>query len=508
MRVAFVFPPYNHKLFEENITIVDEEFGAFPPINLAYAAAIAEKAGHKVILLDANVQLLSKEDVYQKIKKFNAEVVGFYFTTYMFIQTLQWCDFLKDKLDISIIAGGINLKIYPKETLAHNSIDYGLIGDANKSLPALLNAIENNKEPESIYGVCYKKKIYNLKTNLFKQKVIVQKPDDNITPFEDYPFPARHLLPNHLYYSFISKRKNFSIAITSLGCKKKCTFCPMAKMKFMYRSVDSVIKEIKECYYKYNIRELDFFDPDMPCIKKRMYEICEKLIALNLDLEWSCRARVDSLDDDLCKIMSKAGCRQIYVGFETPDEKALKHIKKGITVKQMKYTVDIIKKYDMHVLGFFIIGNPGETIFSIIKTIKFALDLNLDYAQFSRLIAKPCTDLHSYLIDKTGNDYWKNYVSGKVEEKRLESPWTDLSENTIEMWTKIAYYIFYYRPTYIIKALLRIKSYEEFKRSIFVGSEMLFAAFSSDSKKKYKNKYIGTKGRSGLARILGIRSKK
>ena len=54
MRVAFVFAPYSHKKFEENIYVVDEDFGIFPPLNLAYAAAIAERAGHEARLFDAN----------------------------------------------------------------------------------------------------------------------------------------------------------------------------------------------------------------------------------------------------------------------------------------------------------------------------------------------------------------------------------------------------------------------------------------------------------------------
>ncbi|MFH1867952.1 MAG: hypothetical protein ABH843_03175 [Candidatus Omnitrophota bacterium] len=53
MRVALVFPPYAHKIFSENLSIVDEEFCLAPPIILAHVAAILEKHGHEVILVDA-----------------------------------------------------------------------------------------------------------------------------------------------------------------------------------------------------------------------------------------------------------------------------------------------------------------------------------------------------------------------------------------------------------------------------------------------------------------------
>jgi len=64
MKIAIIFPPYNHKKFSENLEVVDEEFGVYPPLGPAYAAAILEKAGHEVILIDAKALKLSKEETF------------------------------------------------------------------------------------------------------------------------------------------------------------------------------------------------------------------------------------------------------------------------------------------------------------------------------------------------------------------------------------------------------------------------------------------------------------
>ena len=63
MKIAFVYPPQIHKQFEEDIDIVSKEFGVFPPLGLAYAAAINEKTGNQSLIFDANAETLTKEQI-------------------------------------------------------------------------------------------------------------------------------------------------------------------------------------------------------------------------------------------------------------------------------------------------------------------------------------------------------------------------------------------------------------------------------------------------------------
>ena len=56
MKIAFIYPPQTHKQFEEDIDIVSKEFGVFPPLGLAYAAAIHERTGNKAMIIDANAE--------------------------------------------------------------------------------------------------------------------------------------------------------------------------------------------------------------------------------------------------------------------------------------------------------------------------------------------------------------------------------------------------------------------------------------------------------------------
>ena len=134
----------------------------------------------------------------------------------------------------------------------------------------------------------------------------------------------------------------------------------------------------------------------------------------------------------------------------------------------------LCNKYGVRVLGFFMFGNPGETKASLLKTIEFMKELDLDFVQICRTIAKPQTDLNDLLVRETGRDYWREFVLGTVGEERLPAPWTELSQREIEKYLKLAYYGFYFRPKYIWRKIVQLKSFSEFMRYVRVALRMLF----------------------------------
>ena len=124
MRVALIFPSYEPKVFSENLKTVDEEFCLAPPIILAYVAAILEKHGHEVLLVDVRALNLSKEGLLQLVRGFRPDILGFRAETYHFHDALDCMKYLKSYLRIPVFTGGVNMGLYPKETLSHDEIDY------------------------------------------------------------------------------------------------------------------------------------------------------------------------------------------------------------------------------------------------------------------------------------------------------------------------------------------------------------------------------------------------
>jgi len=464
VRIAFVFAPYRHKAFEENVTIVDDEFGRFPPINLATAAAIAEQAGHEVMVLDANVLGLEPDEAAKRLASFRPDLLGAYVTTYMFRDTLSYIRRIRASLRVPLIVGGVNMLLYPKETLSHSVVDYGLVGHAIDSLPPMLAAIEAGELPRGIPGACYREE---------DGEIVVEPQDNGPIDFGRFPFPARHMLPMDRYYSFISQRKPFTNMMTALGCPWSCTFCAIAPMPFSMRPAEQVVEEFTECHERHGIREIDIFDADFPYDRERTAAICEGLIAADLDVEWSVRSRIGSVDPELLELMARAGLRQIYYGIETPDPKALARMKKPLAPKKIKPILQATMDVGVRPLGFFMLGVPGETRRSMMGTIRYSQTLGLDFAQYSRTIAKPMTQLYQDQVRVTGEDYWRRWVLGSAQERRMGSHWTELGESEIELWTKLAYYSFYFRPHMVVRALARMRSSEEMMRSARVALKML-----------------------------------
>lgn len=462
MRLGLVFNPFSYKLHEENLKIVQRFFGLFPPLSLAWVAGIAEKAGHEVTLIDARTLRLSKEDVLDRLREFSPDVIGFMMTTYMYRETLEWIRYLKKHLNVPVIVGGYNLRVYPKESVAPPEIDFGVVEHAYYTLPKLFEELAGGRRFGDVPGLVYK-----------QDGAVIVTPHEMQIDFDKFPMPARHLLPNELYAEFPTERRNFTVMVTSLGCPRQCGFCEAGGTMYGPRSPETVVAEIEECYTKYGIREIDIFDYEFPIVRKRTREICRLLKDKKLDVEWACRARVDSVDESILREMKDAGCRRIYYGIESGVQEILDRVNKGVALRTIEETIRMTKEMGIRPLGFFLVGAPGDTRETVRQTVKFAKRLGLDYVQFSKTLAKPLTPLWKQMVENTGRDYWREYILGNVGDQVLPRPWTELTNEDIDRLARRAYLSFHLRPGFLIRSAFKTRSWKEFKRKFRALYEMV-----------------------------------
>ncbi|HCD37427.1 MAG TPA: hypothetical protein DEQ77_01625 [Candidatus Omnitrophica bacterium] len=222
------------------------------------------------------------------------------------------------------------------------------------------------------------------------------------------------------------------------------------------------------------MREIDFFDAVLFMPRERIREIFRLIQRRKLDIEWSARSRIDVVDEQLLKEAARAGCRQIYYGIESADQQILDSVKKGIQPKAVIETIKISKKFGIRTMGFFMVGNPGETKESVRKTIEFSKTLGLDFIQVSRTIPKPGTELDNAMMKVSMRDYWRMHVQGEEIAHRLPTPWVNLTEQEKESLAKEFYIKFYFRPRIIAQRILQLRSWEEFIRYIRVALKIIF----------------------------------
>ncbi|HHT9116990.1 MAG TPA: B12-binding domain-containing radical SAM protein [Candidatus Hypogeohydataceae bacterium YC38] len=464
MKITFIFLPTRCEINWTNLDAQDKVMESIPPLSLTYAAAVAERAGHKVSIIDAVAERLNLDKIVSRINALSPDILGFTVTTYGFAQNLNNIRLIKERVKIPVIVGGWHLSLYPAETIAHPEFDYAVVGEADDTLPELLKTLEWGGDLKGVKGIAYRR----------NGDTIVNAPREVRDTIDETLFPARHLLKNNQYFNVFTQRKNFTGMLSSRGCPFRCIFCDLKTKKYRLRSPENFVDEMEVCYKEFGIRSMDIHDTIFTINKKRASTMCEEMMRRKLDIDWTARARSDTVDKDMLKMMSRAGCKVVMFGIESGDPEILRILRKDIKLDRVREVVKWTKHYGMKALGFFILGSPGETTQSIRRTLNFACELPLDYVQFTKMTPFPNTELYELYKKEYGGDYWRDFTLDPSKEKELPLVGTDLSQKDALRYLKKAYIRFYFRPSYIIRALSRVGSFFELKNSAIAAYHILF----------------------------------
>ena len=473
MKIALIYPPFFHKKFNENLPTVDDEFGLFPHLGFGWVASAVKLAGHQARLFDAAASKCSYETVLAEVKEYNPDLLGFAaHATQTFRDMLLWARYFKRDTGLPALVGGHEAKIYPQEIMEHACFDYLCAGEAITFMEPFLAAFQRGYGFEKVPDLYHRVGGHVVKTF-----------DGKRLPFREHPLPDRSIFKNELYYSHVSQRHNFTIGMSEVGCPYPCSFCSIRRTGYDARTPEQVADEIELCIHEHGIHEIDWFDPIMLFDRQRAIGIAQEIKRRKLDIIWSTRCRLDSLtfrqqggavDEELIRELSEGGCRRLFFGLESGDEEVLKNVHKTINFKNTKRVLDCCAAHGIRPLGFFMIGNPGETKQTVERTIQFACSLPLDYVQFTLTMIKPHSELEQkYIVEALGFDYWREYIRGTVKEMLLPTPWTNLTRAQIERLARRAYLKFYLRPRYMWRMIRKIESLEEFFRYARVAFQLM-----------------------------------
>lgn len=169
--------------------------------------------------------------------------------------------------------------------------------------------------------------------------------------------------------------------------------------EYRSRSAVNIAEEFE--YIQKNLPEVKeiFIEDDTFTINKLLVQdFCSEVKKRKIDIAWSCNARA-TLDYSTMKMMKRAGCRLLIVGYESGSDEILSNINKGITTDQMRFFTDSAKKAKLLVHGDFIIGLPGETIKTAKMTLDFLKELKPNILQVAVATPIPGTRFYDYVKD-------------------------------------------------------------------------------------------------------------
>jgi radical SAM superfamily enzyme YgiQ (UPF0313 family) len=333
-----------------------------PPLGLAFLAAVLERAGVEVKVLDLVVFPYGKKMLKDLLEDFSPQVVCATSVTMTFDNAIKVIQDVKTlQPGILTVMGGPHVTFCAKDTMnSFPELDIVVLGEGEETIVDLAKAVEKGEKPDNIKGLVYRSLSGEIVSTGEK------KPSIDV---DSLPLPARHLLPLGRYRAL-----NMCISMTtSRGCPFKCIFCVGRKMvgaKVRYRDPKRVVDEL-EYLSTLNFCQINIADDLFTANKRHCFEVCTEIIKRGLNIKWTSFARVDTVSTEVLAKMKEAGCTTVSFGVESGNPEILKTIKKGITLKQVTDAVKMCTQTGITPHASFILGLPGETPETLKETVAF-----------------------------------------------------------------------------------------------------------------------------------------
>lgn len=439
------------------ITLINPpQFSGYPqpPLGLASIAAVLERQGYHVTLLDANAMNLPVSRIPTLTEQ--ADVIGITAMTPSINSAMEIAGLMKrQRGNRPVILGGAHGTLLPEETLqTAPGIDVVVRGEGEQTIVELMVALREDKGLEAIGGISYRA----------PEGIRHNEPQADCVDLDQLPFPAYHLLKDYRYHPHPPHgiARPFMALVTSRGCPYRCAYCskPIFGTRFNGRSPELVLDELTYLVRDQGTREIAFYDDVFTLNKKRTTAICQGIIERGLSFHWTCETRVNLVDQELLNLMKQAGCFAVAYGIESASPDILKLLHKDISVQQVIDAVKMTRIAGLEAIGYFMVGSPGETPATIRETIALSKRVNLDFAQYSITMPFPSTELYDLYVQQGFHHVdWKHFVyAGKSQESSPVFESASLSRQDINRWVARAYRSFYLRPGYFFQRLRRVSS--------------------------------------------------
>lgn len=443
-----------------------KHFGAMSePLGIAYIASYLETKKIPVRIIDAQAENLTIDDVIKNIVSHNDTIVGISMLTPTYGVVKNICHQLKKTYpNCLIVLGGPHCTVIPERTLQEISdADVICIGEGELTM-AEIAMMTDNSRIEAIKGICFR----------LNDKVIRTEDRPFVRELDQIPSPARHLLPMEKYHLTASRTTGTAYCptiIVARGCPYSCTYCSRTFGKtFRAHSIERIIDEIKSLIGTYKISQINIEADTLTANKKFLKELCYSLIdsGINKQIKWTCTSRVDTVNEEILRLMCDAGCWQISYGVETGSQRLLDLINKSVTLKDIEDTFRLTKKVGITIRGFFMLGLPTETRKESIATINFAKKLDPMWAQFTITIPYPGTKMF-HELDQKGQirTYdWNKYNTWSGWKGDDEIPFIPEGRSIKELHTlqKDALREFYLRPVVFLRFISTVRSFHDISK--------------------------------------------
>jgi len=375
----------------------------------------------------------------------------------------------------AIILGGPHVAADPVH-LFHlfPEADWAIGGEGELGLQAFVNALQAG-------SLSQRETLLSIPGLIWRDGPVTRVNEHHyVHDLDTLPFPAWDLMKPehfpHIPFNGYSRRHPIAPMILTRGCPYHCTFCGAASVngrRLRARSADNVMAELRLLTSQYGVREIQFYDSNCADRRGPLREVLRRVIAEGIDITWCAPngIRLDAVDEELASLMQRSGCFQVNVGIESGSPRILKQIKKNLSLDRVRSSVALLRRHRIEVVGFFMLGFPGETRDEMRQTIDLAMELPLTGASFSIYCPLPGTE-----------DYETTFRDGRPDHDVLESfdfvryqnYLSEVPAGELRALQRRTYLRFHLRPSVLRYMLRNLNSLE---KALFIAKQAVHKVF-------------------------------
>lgn len=445
-----------------------------PPYTLALIAALLRRAGMDVRLVDATVEALSIDEVIARL-----DAGGFVPTLILFPSTTPTLDAdvaavarLKARYGAPMFCFGPHASTAPALSMARAAAVDGMFVGEPEAAALQLASLESAGRLGEVGSLTWREP---------GGPVVPHRAHGTYDEFLAMPYPAWDLVPLK-NYALPLVDKPYVIIETSRGCPYSCDFCvaPIHQgHKFRERGAKVLVDEIERTHREHGIEYFYLWGDTVTLNVKSFSAFCDELIARKLPIQWFGNARADNLTDPaFVHRLKRAGCWMLALGIETESEDVRKDMVKRLERTKIEAAFRNMRDAGIKSFAFFIFGYPGETLGTMDQTVRYAIELDPDFANFYPAVPYPGTAMFDKVVKDGLLPEGADADWSKMEYSYYLLNGNGLNERVVMDAINRAKRRFFLRPGYLARHLGDVARLARSKQSIFmqVISRTLFGA--------------------------------
>lgn len=372
----------NGKLYE-NVSDDVYSFVRLPSRATDLLKAIAIKAGYNdVEAINPRYNKAEGKLTHEQLTRIvTSDVVGISVITRTASQSFVLADYVKRmNPNAKVLLGGPHVSALPEEAIEH--ADVIIANEGDHTFIDVLNHLSDSADLSAVAGIIYKNK--NGEVVRTSKRAFLTNEELTALPF---PIYSKEVLDgvSHLVIN------------TSRGCPYACEYCAVIEnfgREYRFMDVDRTVELIEHTLAQ-GRKKIFFGDDNFTAVPKRSKELLEKILSKGIKMPpWLAQVRVESANDpELLKLMKRAGCERVCIGFESVNEATLKAFNKHSTLEKNTIAIKRFHENGISLHGMFIVGAETDTKETIKETAEYAKRMKIDTVQFTYIVPLPGTKM-------------------------------------------------------------------------------------------------------------------